>query len=58
MATRGKTALGNTYGGRGKLGANIQSMGDYYRSGRSSAFNPGATVRDAQGKVVSGTAKS
>ena len=55
---RGTTALGNTPGGRGRLPGNIQTQADYYRSGRSSALNPGATVRDQRGKVVSGNAKS
>lgn len=56
MPTRGRTAtgIGNTRGGRGRLPSNIQSMGDYYRSGRASAFNPRGTVRDANGRRLSG----
>lgn len=58
MPTRGRTALGNTYGGRGRIPANITTQAGVYRSGRSSAFAPGATIRDARGRVVSGSAKS
>lgn len=49
--TRG-TTIGNTRGGRGALPANIQTQADYYRSGRSSALNPGGTVRDASGRAT------
>ena len=52
------TRLGNTPGGRGTIPSTVRTQADYYRSGRSSALNPGATVRNAQGKVVSGSAKS
>lgn len=55
---RPTTRIGNTYGGRGRIGGNIRTQADYYRSGRTSAFNPGATVRNQQGRVVSGGAKS
>ena len=58
MPTRGRTAIGNTFGGRGRIPANITTMSDYYRSGRTSALNPGATVRDSRGRVLSGGAKS
>lgn len=51
MARRGN-AVGNTRGGRGPLGTTIRNQGDYYRSGRSSAFSPGATVRDAGGNAI------
>lgn len=52
------TRVGNTTGGRGPLPGNVRTMSDYYNSGRTSALNPGATVRNQGGKVVSGSAKS
>ena len=52
------TKIGNTPGGRGPLPANIKTMSDYYNAGLSSPSNPGATVRNQDGKVVSGSAKS
>lgn len=48
---RGVT-IGNTRGGRGTIPANIQTQADYYRSGRSSALNPGGTVRGADGRAL------
>lgn len=54
---RGRTSIGNTAGGRGRLPNGMTSQAEYYRSGRASAFNPGATVRDANGSVVSGTVR-
>lgn len=61
MATRGRsatTAIGNTPGGRGRIPSNITTMSQYYRSGRSSALAPGATVRDQSGRRVSSTLRS
>ena len=57
MARRG-TSIGNTPGGRGAIGTNIRSQADYYRSGRSSALNPGAMVRSQDGTVLSGKSSS
>ena len=60
--TRGRAAtntrVGNTPGGRGRIPNNIVTQADYYRSGRTSPNAPGATIRDANGRVVSGNAKS
>lgn len=53
-ARRGRT-IGNTAGGRGPIPSTVRNQADYYRSGRSSAFNPGGTVRDSTGRRVSGT---
>ena len=50
--------IGNTPGGRGRIGGNIRTQSDYYRSGRSSAFKPGAKVTDGAGNVLSGKGKS
>ena len=57
MAKRAKT-IGQTTGGRGKLPGNIQTQSDYYKSGRSSALNPGGVVRDATGKATNRSGKS
>lgn len=54
MARNRGLTVGNTRGGRGPLPANIQTMGDYYNSGRSSAFNPKGAVRNQQGKNLNG----
>lgn len=57
MAKRAKT-IGQTTGGRGKLPGNIKTQADYYNSGRSSAFNPGGTVRNAAGNATNRGGKS
>lgn len=53
-----QTKIGNTRGGRGRLGSNIRTMSDYYNSGRASAFNPGGAVKNKAGATVAGKAKS
>ena len=54
MPARGRTAtgIGRTRGGTGAIPANITSQSEYYRSGRSSAFNPRGVVRDATGRAL------
>ena len=52
------TKIGNTRGGRGPIPANIKTMSDYYNAGLASPSNPGGTVRNQDGKVLSGSAKS
>lgn len=58
MARQRGVTIGNTRGGRGAIPANVQTQADYYRSGRSSAFNPGGTVRDAKGNATNRGARS
>lgn len=48
QTTTGRS-IGDTAGGRGALPSSIRTMGDYYRSGRASALNPGGSVTGADG---------
>lgn len=57
MATRART-IGQTAGGKGRIPGNVRTQSDYYKSGRSSAFNPGGVVRDASGNATNRSGKS
>lgn len=51
QSTTGR-AIGNTAGGRGPLPQGMTTMGQYYGTGRASAFDPDASIRGSDGKTV------
>lgn len=47
-----KRSIGKTAGGRGPLPQGMTTMGQYYNSGRASAFDPNASIRGSDGKTT------